>query len=91
MRFDMTFDDPLRDGSSFGKIFTFTLYRLIFRKNNCGNTSTKGFLGLLNQVLVFVLFFSYSIKHFWDSVVVPQKPLKTELVEKSQCSLKKLH
>ena len=68
MRFVMTFDDTLRDGSSFGRMFSvlnFHFYRYCLsikanfqEKNICGNTSTKGFLGLLNQVLAFVMFFS---------------------------------
>ena len=67
MRFDMTFDDALRDGSSFGECikfnFDFYCYCLSLKanfqkKNICGNTCTRGFLGLLNQVLAFVTFFS---------------------------------
>jgi len=54
MRFVMTFDDTLRDGSSFGcKNFHFYWYCLSLKANfqkkkYCGNTSAKGFLGLLN-------------------------------------------
>ena len=71
MRFDITFDDTLRDGSSFGNVnsqihcITFSLLLVLFKlkgqfsdKNICGNTCTRGFMGLLNQVLAFVTFFS---------------------------------
>jgi len=68
MRFVMTFDDTLRDGFSFGHmfiVFNFHFYWYCLsikanfeKKNICGNTSAKGFLGLLNQVLAFVMFFS---------------------------------
>jgi len=60
----MTFDNTFRDGSSFGKLADSLCYwcclslKANFQKKNCGNTSTKGFLGLLNQVLVFFMFFS---------------------------------
>jgi len=65
MRFVMTFDDTLRDGSSFGRKFIVLNFHCYWylQKKCCGNTSSKGFLGLLNQVLAFVTFFCYSIKH----------------------------
>ena len=51
---------------------------LVLKKNTCGNPSTEGFLGLLNQVLAFVTFFSQvGRKILWGSVVVSQKPFKT--------------
>jgi len=74
MRFVMSCDDTLRDGSIFGRKFivlNFHFYwyclsfKANFQKKIPGNTSTKGFLGLTNQVLAFVTFFSYSIKHFF--------------------------
>ena len=34
-----------------------------FKKSTCGNPSTKGFLGLLNQVLAFVTLFSQVKKY----------------------------
>ena len=38
-------------------IFTFTGLKAIFEKNAYDNTSSKGFLGLLNEVLAFVTIF----------------------------------
>ena len=73
MRFVMTFDTslmircvtaPVLVTSKFIVLnFHFYWYCLSLKanfqkKNICGNPSTKGFLGLLNQVLAFVMFFS---------------------------------
>ena len=38
-------------------LVTFSI-KAILQKNTCGNPTTSGFLGLLNQVLAFVTFFS---------------------------------
>jgi len=63
----MTFDGTLRDSSRKFLVLNFHFYwyclslKANFQKKNvCGNTgtSTKGFLGLLNQVQAFVMFFS---------------------------------
>ena len=62
-------------------IFTFTGrdYALspIFKKNTCGNPSTKGFLGLLNQVLAFVTFLSTQEKYFGALLLFHKRPFKT--------------
>ena len=67
-RFDVTFDVTLRDDSSFSKLtnscnfknvsFSLLLVKANLKKSTCGYPSTYGFLGLLNQVLAFVTFFS---------------------------------
>ena len=58
MRFDMTCDVTLRDCSSFGKLTNSCYFNNVSLHNKSGNPSTKGFVGLLNQVLAFVTFFS---------------------------------
>ena len=49
-----TFDDTLRETSHFHFYWHLLSIKLIIKNNSCGNTSTKGFLALLNQVLAFL-------------------------------------
>ena len=76
MRFDMTCDVTLRDCSSFGKLTNPCYFNNVSLHKNCGNPSTKGFVGLLNQVLHLLRSFLNSIKIVWGSVVVSQKLFK---------------
>ena len=50
------------------------MFKLIFKKNSCGNSCTKGFPSLLNQFLAFVRCFVNSSKIFSGSVVASKKP-----------------
>ena len=60
-----------------GNIRAIIFFFQFTKKNTCGNPSTKGFLGFLNQALAFVTFFSDSRKIFLGFVVVSQKTFKT--------------
>ena len=81
MRFDMTCDVTLRDCSSFGKLTNSCYFNNVSLHNKSGNPSTKGFVGLLNQILAFVTFFSQVKKNIVALLLFHKIPFTVKLSE----------